>query len=334
MDINQDKTLTAFCPLGLSNRLRVLLSGLALAEAAGRRFTMLWPITPACAAPFADLFANDWPVQTVDAAALKDLSYVSGWFGELPDLLIDHNPHLVIGHPSWLIRPGQFSAHDRLLDRCRSLLAGLQPAIPIQQVVSEFRQCHFRPTMIGVHLRRGDFLRERPDTANNTAQAFAMISRFLDESPDAGILLCSDDGAPDPKNGRPTQGEGVYAKCAARYGARVISPIQRSGDRSSTLAIQDALSEFYLLRSCNYFVGTVGSSFSEMVVFGQDLPHTLVAGATPLYAALEYLARWTGLYRLLAKLGQKRTGNILPFPVLLRYYKKRPLLWLRRHWPG
>ena len=130
MDINQDKTLTAFCPLGLSNRLRVLLSGLALAEAAGRRFTMLWPITPACAAPFADLFANDWPVQTVDAAALKDLSYVSGWFGELPDLLIDHNPHLVIGHPSWLIRPGQFSAHDRLLDRCRSLLAGLQPAMP------------------------------------------------------------------------------------------------------------------------------------------------------------------------------------------------------------
>jgi len=311
----------------------VLLSGLALAEATGRRFTMLWPVTPACAAPFTDLFANDWPVETVDAAALTELPYVSGWFGNLPDLLDVHDPCLVIGHPSWLIRPGQFSGHDRLLVRCQSLFAGLQPARPIQQVVTEFRQRHFRPTMIGVHLRRGDLLRERPDTANNTKQAFAMVSRFLDEAPEAGILLCTDDGAPDPKNGRLTHGEGVFAKCVARYGARVIAPIQRSYDRRSTIAIQDAVSELLLLRSCDYFVGTASSSFSEMVVFGRQLPHALAAGATPLFAALEYIARWTGLYRLLSELGQKQTGHILPFPVLLRYYKKRSLRWLARHLP-
>ena len=167
------RRLTVFCPSGLSNRLRVLLSGLALAEATDRRFEMLWPLTPACAAPFADLFANNLPVTTVEGDAVADLPYISGWFGHLPDLLTVDELHITVGHPNWLIRPKHYSGHDRLMARCEALLVELEPTAPIRQAVEIFRRDHFQPTMIGVHLRRGDLLRQRPDTASNTSQAIA-----------------------------------------------------------------------------------------------------------------------------------------------------------------
>lgn len=325
-----DKTLTVFCPLGLSNRLRVLLSGLALAEASSRQFTMLWPITPACAAPFADLFANDWLVQTVDASAVAGLPYISGWFGNLPDLLTMPEPHLVVGHPTWLIRPDRFPGHDRLLARSQALLAALQPVAPIQCAVDEFRQRHFRPTMIGVHLRRGDLLRERPDAANNTTQACVAVDQLLHKAPDAGILLCTDDGAIDPNTGQTRPREGVQEIFRRRYGGRVIWTTPRCLDRRTPQAIQDALVDLWLLRATDLFVGTETSTFSEFAVFGRDIPFLLVAGATPSYQRLERLARWSSLYAGLSDPGQRQTGSAVPFPVLMQYYGRAPLRWLRK----
>lgn len=323
-------TLTVFCPLGLGNRLRVLLSGLVLAEATGRNFQMLWPVTPACAAPFADLFAAGWPVTTVPPEAVAELPYVSGWLGHLPDLLTAAAPHLVVGHPSWLLRPDQYPQHAELMAHCARHFASLAPIPPLQTRIDTFRAAHFRPTMIGVHLRRGDLLRERPDMAGNTAQALAAVDRFLTAAPDAGILLCTDDGAPDPHAGRATPTEGVRATFVRRYGPRVVTPTPRSLDRSSVWAVQDALVDLALLRACDQFVGTAGSSFSEMVVFGRDLPHLLTGGATPAYARLEHWARRVGLHPLLSRLGMRRFGRALPFPVLLNYYLHAPRRGLRR----
>ncbi|MCX6033078.1 MAG: hypothetical protein NT169_27815 [Chloroflexi bacterium] len=323
-------TLTVFCPLGLSNRLRVLLSGLALAEASGREFKMLWPITPTCAAPFTDLFANPWPVQTVDASAVADLPYVSGWFGHLPDLLIVHDPHVVVGHPGWLIRPEQFPGHEPLLACCQALFAELEPMAPIQHAVEEFRQRHFRPTMIGVHLRRGDLLRQRPDAAHNTAQAVAAVDHFLKEYPDAGILLCTDDDAVDPNTGRHARKEGIQETFRLRYGSRVIWTTPRSLDRRTPEAIQDALVDLWLLRATDCFVGTKASSFSELVVFARDSPHLLVAGATPGYRRIERLGRMIGLHAALTALGKQQTGRELPFPALMRHYAGAPYHWMRQ----
>lgn len=326
---NSERTLTVFCPLGLSNRLRVLLSGLVLAEATGRQFTMLWPSTPACAAPFADLFANNWPVQTVDASAVAHLPYISGWFGHLPELLTLDEPHVTIGHPGWLIQPGQYLWHDQLMARCQALFAELEPISPIRAAVETFRQRHFRPTMIGVHLRRGDLLRQRPDAASNTVQAVAAVDQFLAASPDTGIFLCTDDGAVAPNRGRATRREGVHETFRLRYGARVVWTTPRSLDRRDPQAIQDALIDLWLLRSTNIFVGTQASTFSETAVFGREIPYRLVAGATPGYQWLERWARRLGVYAMLTRYSMKRNAGNAPFPALLRHYAMAPYVWLR-----
>ena len=323
------KTLTVFCPLGLSNRLRVLLSGLALAEASGRHFRMLWPKAAACAAPFETLFTNHWPVATVSSEAVAGLPYIPGWFGHLPDLLSATEVDLVVGHPGWLIRPGQFAGHEALAARCQSLFGEMQPVAAIREAIAAFKQTQFRPTMIGVHLRRGDLLRDRPDVAANTAQAIHAINAFLARFPDAGILLCTDDGAVDQDTGR-IQTEDVRARLRTQYGARVVWTTPRSLDRRTSEAIQDALLDLWLLRDTDCVVGTTGSSFSELACYGRNIPHTLVWGATARYQPIERLARISGLYTGLRILGRWHFGRNVPFPQLLEYYRRAPYRWMSR----
>jgi len=323
------RTLTVFCPLGLGNRLRVLLSGLALAEASGRALRVLWPLTPACAAPFESLFVGRWPVTTVPAEAVAGLPYVTGWFGRLPDLLTAAEREVVVGHPGWLIRPDWYGAHEALVGRCQALFEELQPVPFVRQAVAAFAERRFRPTMIGVHLRRGDLRRERPDAAGNTAEALRAVDAFLDARPDAGILLCTDDGAVDQDTGR-IHAEDVRTRVRARYGARVVATTPRSLDRRTPEAIQDALVDLWLLRRTDCVVGTAGSSFSAFAVYGRPVPHVLVSGATGGYRPIERLARMTGLHAGLTRLGSREFGRLVPFPALLRYYLGAPYRWTGR----
>lgn len=314
-------SLTVFCPLGLSNRLQVLLSGLALAEASGRDFKMLWPLTPACAAPFDSLFANLWPVETVTATT--DVSYISGWFGKLPDLLTAPQPDVIIGYPDWLVKPNLYPNHQPLLQRCEILLDHLQPVPAIQETVHSFREAHFRPTMIGVHLRRGDLLQERPDSAANTVSALQATDHLLEQFPRAGILLCSDDGAVNPIRGREPY-EGVHALFRHRYGELVVWTHPRSLNRRIPAAIQDGLVDLWLLRHTDAFVGTHGSAFSGMAVFGRDVPAFFCSGETAKFRRLTHLLQFLRLYQPLQNFGRQRYNRDIPIPVLWHAYT---------HWP-
>ena len=75
------RTLTVVCRYGLCNRLRVLLSGMVLAEATGRSFRVYWPRTPHCHAAFGELFENAWGVidGEPDAAARRGMREIGAW---------------------------------------------------------------------------------------------------------------------------------------------------------------------------------------------------------------------------------------------------------------
>ncbi|NLE46360.1 MAG: hypothetical protein GX620_16700 [Chloroflexi bacterium] len=317
-------TLTVFCPYGLSNRLRVLLSGLVLAEASGRQFKMLWPITPDCAAPFDALFDNAWPVETTSAEAVADLPYISGWFGQMPDLLAATEPDLIVGHPALLTRSDKYPGHRDLELRCKALLDQMQPIPEIRGVIDAFREAHFRPAMIGVHIRRGDLVYQRPDAAGDPHATWHLLDRALKQLPEAGIMLSTDDGAVDPQTGR-GRSDGVRDLFARHYGSRVIWTAPRSLDRRTTEAVQDAVVDLWLLRSTDYIIGTAASSFSQLAIWGRDVPHQMLTAGTAGYRRMEWLARRTGLYATIRALGRRQFGRDLPFPVLVRYYRGSPL---------
>ena len=324
------RSLTVCCPSGLSNRLRVLVSGLAVAEAAGRVFRMVWPRTPGCVAGFAELFVNEWPVLDVETL---DPAWRMLWFEHMsvrkrPKPISDPLPDLVVC-TSWWFVDLRDPAKAALRERSAELLAQLEPIPAIRNRVAEFRARHFRPTMIGVHLRRGDFVRHRPDRVANTGGALATLDRFLDETPGAGILLCTDDGAADPVTGRGGH-EGVRDIFRARYGERVVHTSPRSLDRRTIEGIQDALVDLLLLRATHAVIGTAGSTFSELAAFGRPVPYEVVVGATSAYRRRERRARLTGAYWLVMWLARLLYGHPMPFAVASKRIVRLREMWTKR----
>lgn len=304
------RTLTVCCPGGLANRLRVLVSGLVAAEASGRTFRMIWPRTRACGAAFGELLVNDWPVLDVETL---DPAWRADWFENLsvrkrPNPISDPRPDLAFGTSWWLLpvyRPSK--ATERA--RCAELLARLEPVPSVREQVAEFQARHFRSIMIGVHLRRGDFHRARPDNAGNTPEALAALDRFLAETPDAGIFLCTDDAGTNHAG----PSEGVRELFRTRYGERVAPSAARSIDRRTVEGVQDALLDFLLLRSTQIVVGTEASSFSSLAVFGRSVPHALVAGGTPEYRRQVRRARLTGVYWIVVAAARLLYGERVAF---------------------
>ncbi len=320
------------CFSGLGNRLRVLTSGLALAEATGRHFRCFWPRAKDSGAAFSELFESDLDVIGEEPPDIRSWPVYGGWFDPpLPDLLLSGAPELKISTSDWLLQPRLYPAHAAHSLRCAALFSGMRPAAYVQSQIEAFRAARFRPTMIGVHLRRGDFLRAQPDNAANTAPALTAVASQLERLPDAGILLCTDDGARDPWTGQPRQ-EGVNGLFIQRFGPRVVSTTPRSLDRRQPEAVQDALIDLLLLRQTQAFVGTTGSSFSEMAMFGRSSPKVLCHAHTPA------VIRATRLDRLVQRAIYHKYKRDIPARNLYYHYTERPRWWLRgqlqRHWPA
>ena len=308
--------LTVCCAGGLANRLKVLTSGLALAEATGRAFRMLWPLSANCAAPFATLFAGEWSVVDIGQRELDALPREVDWRARpLPDVLATRSPHVITRYNSWLIKPAAYPAHEPLRARCAALLERLEPSPDLRERIARFHREHFRPEMIGVHLRRGDMLRLRPDVAGNTAAAIAQVEAFLADRPDAGILLCTDDGAGD-RVLEDVHHEGVREVFQTRFGDRLVCPRPRSLDRSSPDAIEDAAVDFFLLRGTQMFVGSRGSTFSDLAVFGRGVPAVFCGAPLPGYLRFERATKATGLYYVVKAGGRLRYGRGIPFAKL------------------
>jgi hypothetical protein len=322
-------TLSVCCYAGIGNRLRVLISGLALAEATGRRFSMVWPRTPHCAAAFPELFASKLNVVEAEPPDIGLWPTYGGWFDRpTPELLRSAAPHVVLSTTDWLVQPEIHPSQVYLLPRCAAILDELKPAAYVCAQVETFRAAHFRPAMIGVHLRRGDFRRSHPGSASNTPQAIAEVARQLEASPEAGVLLCSDDGAVDHWTGRPWR-DGVREQFTRRFGERVISTQPRTLDRCQPEAAQDALVDLLLLRQTQSIVGTRGSSFTEMAVFGRRVPRVICASG----GGSDPISRWaarSGLQRLVQRAVFRRYGKDVPVRVLFYHYTARPRGWLRQ----
>lgn len=317
------RSLTVACWHGLGNRLRLLITGMTVAAASARRFTMLWPRTRDCAAAFCDLFANDWPVEETPLADVKDMPPYFGYYcPPLPDPLTSPARDLRILTPHALLAPTRLRVHAALMPHAAATMAALQlkPALAAQ--VAAFQATAFRRQMIGVHLRRGDFNYYALNAARNLHSSFQAVDAWLKRWPEAGILLCSDDGAADPLRPR-AQRQGVHQAYRQRYGARVVWHVPRSLDRSLVETVQDAAVDLWLLRSTDACVGTLDSSFSEMAVFGRQAP---VRWATPddrRYRAVASLLTMTGVAWLMRHDGRRRFGRELSLPRLLHYYRSR-----------
>lgn len=315
--------MTVACYGGLANRLRVLCSALVVAEATGRQLTMWWPQLPTCGAAFHELFENDLPVMSFAGEPQPRPPAFSGTLGrDYFDLLAATEPHVAITAVTWLALPDVYPHHAALVARCAKALDGLRPVAEVAKRVTGFRRAHFRERMIGVHLRRGDFHRVSRHSVDNTGAAIAAARRCLQRNPQAGIFLCTDDGAPDPVTGRRRR-EGAREKFRQAFGDQVQWLEPRSLERGDTLGVQDALADLWLLRACDYGVGTWGSSFSEVAFFGRDAPLVLCRSGG-VWGAIDRVGVATGLWARLNAWTRRRTGGRAGGMDLIRHVQRWP----------
>jgi hypothetical protein len=157
------------------------------------------------------------------------------------------------------------------IKRSIELFNKLQPITAIQERVDAFVTEHYRPQMIGVHLRRGDVYAANPTVSQGTQPAIAAVEGYLAQYPEAGIFLSTDDGAAIPDRGVAPQ-EGIKAIFRERFGERVLFNEPRSLDRNDLIAVQDAVVDLWLLRRTTAIVGTQYSSFSTLASFGRTVP--------------------------------------------------------------
>jgi hypothetical protein len=312
-----NRTLTVGAGAGLTARLRILISGLALAEMTQRQFRMLWPLTYHCAAPFDALFINPWNVVTLAESQAEEVKRLPRFASnELPSLLVSNEPYLARRHMSW----HEFPAESPLMARCRTLMNELQPLPQIAEKVDRFREAHCRPEMIGIHLRRGDYVGLRPDKTHNTAKAIEATDAVLEQHPTAGILLCTDE--------EPTSHSGdseVRQRFMSRYGDRLVQTAPSTYDRSNPAAIEDALVDLWLLRSTTALVGSDYSGFSELAVFGRDVPYKMVGDSSAAWKRLAWLSRFGLFKRLIRHLGRREFGVERSLPFLIEHYSRK---WL------
>lgn len=186
--MNHARTLTVTSRHGLSNRLRVLLSGSVLAQHTARAFAMLWPPTSGCAATFPQLFQNGWNVKDECAPAnVKELDLTLQMWSEFPDLTASPAPALFVAYYGWLFEPRLYAQHAALMQRCANLMNELEPLPEIQHRIILQRE-QFRAPVIGVHLRRGDFVDYHPDVSNTLEFAIRAVEHFLERAADAQIF--------------------------------------------------------------------------------------------------------------------------------------------------
>ena len=152
----------------------------------------------------------------------------------------------------------------------------------------------------------------------------------LENATDAGISLCTDDGALNPFSGRVLPHEQIAAQFVRRYGAHIVFTKPSSLDRRSGEAIQDALLDLWLLRTTDFFVGTLGSSFSDLAAYGRPVPAVRTGASTPSYQRQERWLRRMGIYEWLARKSVYEFGRYPPYPQLGWRYLRRLRHLLKR----
>lgn len=332
------RTLTVGCRHGLANRLRVLASGLAWERLTGRRFTLLWPTSAACAAPFDQLFMPVPAVQPADDAEVRRLSPFGGYVHPtIFDIGMADAPDLRLRTPGWLVpprlspvtvailrwlpgSPAPFTAqHADVMREAANCLAALRPVPSIQARIDAFTAAHFRTPMVGLHIRRGDFGTARSDGGLNINAVLSATRALLRRLPEAGVFIATDDGAIDPVTGTATPREDVVERIARALDVPVVTTTPRSLDRRDPVAIEDALVDLWLLRQTSALVGTPHSSFSELGVFGRDVPRRDPRAPQ----AGRWLRRVTLFEPLVIAAGFWQFGRPVPYAAAMAAYQRR-----------
>ncbi|MCW3158740.1 hypothetical protein [Micropruina sonneratiae] len=228
---------------GLGNRVRLVLSGLALAESTGRRFDYYWPVGPNFGARMTDLWEFRPSLSPLQELVLRVRSPLAD-----PQELASHTSRRI-----WHVRSGStLPLPEDALDWHR-LLAELSLNPTLAQLVRETHAAQFgqRP-YVGVMVRAHA-------NAHSLTKQHSPISWYVDrmrelqaQLGDVGFFISADTRQAADR---------LRAAFPGAYAA------DKSGSYNSRLALQESVVDLYLLACSTHILGPHHSSFPELAYF-------------------------------------------------------------------
>jgi hypothetical protein len=223
---------------GLGNRIRVVLSGYAVAQATGRAFAYVWPIDDQFGAKMTDLW--EVPHRELPWQVARVIAKLGGGWQSAVDL-DDRRP--VLAYWSAMIpaegdpRVAPWGEHLRALR--------LVPAL--RDRVDERAAAWDRP-MVGVMIRAHGSVHPVTARLSPPEWFYERMAAIRAEHPDVGFFLSTDSPA-------------VAEEVTRRFDG--VDQIDGKAEVNSGAALADAVVDLYLLARTDYMLGSHYSSFSD-----------------------------------------------------------------------
>lgn len=236
---------------GLANRLRAHVIAGAYAERTGRILAPCWVSNKHLGCVFSDLFDPALPeginFRTIRRVGyLKHIAAAQGEMSDYPEDLIFFKTQWQDVHSEYLLRAAR--------PHCDSFSRWVTPKAEVSAFV-EHAVALWPRQVLGVHVRRGDFVTTTGQAISLSRYVVAM-GRVLSEMPeDTGVLLASDAPAEELQE--------IYAAFPGRILPRVFKPTFFEGVRGSLPGARGSLVDMLLLSRASRLILTPGSTFGE-----------------------------------------------------------------------
>jgi len=244
-------------PGGIANRLKCLISMWRLSDRYNKKLYLHWVKNKTCGAEFNELFENKFDFINKEELAKfpqEDCMISETWrFLALPEEVPDNFAEV---YPTKRGNNLDFEFHRIPLEIRQKIMYYLNKFIPVKEVrdnVKWFEKKYDLSQMVGVHIRRDDFLdgEEGLGKVSSDEKFIEKIELMLSENSSLKFFLCTD----EPK---------VEDKFLKKFGNKIVVYPKIDRDRTSLECTQDGLVDLLLLSKTKHIIGTYCSTFNEL----------------------------------------------------------------------
>ena len=253
----KDKIIVAANPGGISNRIKCLISMWRLSDEVNKKLYLYWIKNKTCGADFSDLFENEF--SEISKEELKELSVeeciLSHTFrfitltDEVPDKFAKVYPTDRGNNIDFEFERIPQKVRENIL----LYLHKLKPIKTIRYIVDNFTEKYDVSNLVGVHVRRDDFLygKERLGDVSSNKKFFEKMNEILNDDSSTKFLLCTDS-------------QETEDKFIEEFGDRIIIYQKKNRDRTTKIVTQQGLIDLLLLSKTKHIIGTYRSTFNEL----------------------------------------------------------------------
>ena len=242
-------------PGGIANRVKCLVSMWRLSDNYNKKLYLHWKKNDRCGAEFNKLFENEFDLISDDELNNLKNEMVSQTYrfiplpGEVPDGFAKVYSTKRGNNIEFEFDRIPVNVRENIL----SYLRKLKPVKVISSTVDKFTAKHDVLNLIGVHIRRDDFLvgKEGLGKVSSDDKFIEKMNDILRDNPSARFFLCTD--CQDTED-----------KFIKEFGDKIIIYSKKNRDRASTIATQQGLVDLLLLSKTKHMLSTYCSTFNEL----------------------------------------------------------------------